>query len=64
MTVFEIIAALLTLAAVFSFLNFKLLNLPPAIGLIPYFPDDLRLSAWHVRRNPGIPSVSASFLPK
>ncbi|MBM3981984.1 MAG: hypothetical protein FJ304_17260 [Planctomycetes bacterium] len=32
--------------------------------LDPYFPDDLRLSAWHVRRNPGIPSVSASFLPK
>ena len=30
----------------------------------PYFPDDLRLSARHVRRNPGIPSDSASFLPK
>jgi len=30
----------------------------------PYFPDDLQLSARHVRRNPGIPSVSASFLPK
>ena len=30
----------------------------------PYFPDDLQLSARHVRRNPGIPSDSASFLPK
>ena len=34
------------------------------ICLSPYFPDDLRLSARHVRRNPGIPSDSASFLPK
>ena len=33
-------------------------------GTYPYFPDDLQLSARHVRRNPGIPSDSASFLPK
>jgi hypothetical protein len=31
---------------------------------IPYFPDDLRFSAWHLRRNPGEASDSASFLPK
>ena len=30
----------------------------------PYFPDDLQLSVRHVRRNPGIPSVSDQSLPK
>ena len=32
--------------------------------ITPYFPDDLQLSARHVRRNPGIPSVSDHSLPK
>jgi CPA1 family monovalent cation:H+ antiporter len=34
MTVFEVAACLITLAAVFSYLNFKLLKLPSAIGLM------------------------------
>jgi len=34
MTAFEIIALLLSLAAVFSFTNYKLLRLPPTIGLM------------------------------
>ena len=39
----------------------ELLGLAESIH--PYFPDDLRLSAWRLRRIPGKPSVSASFLP-
>lgn len=34
MTVFEMAASLITLAAVFSYLNYTLLKLPPAIGLM------------------------------
>lgn len=34
MSVFEIVAGLLVLAAVFSYLNYKLLKFPPAIGLM------------------------------
>ena len=34
------------------------LVIPVLIISSPYFPDDLQLSARHVRRNPGIPSVS------
>ena len=42
----------------------KWLAVGSEVGIVPYFPDDLQLSARHVRRNPGIPSDSASFLPK
>lgn len=34
MTVFEMAACLITLAAVLSYLNYTLLKLPPAIGLM------------------------------
>lgn len=34
MTTFELIAALITLAAVLGYLNHRLLGLPPTIGLM------------------------------
>ena len=34
MTVFEVAASLIVLAAIFSYLNYTLLRLPPAIGLM------------------------------
>ena len=34
MTVFQIIALMLTMAAIFSFLNYKTLKLPTTIGLM------------------------------